>query len=644
MITLTSSQKAAVDYQDGDSAIIAAAGSGKTRVLVEKVGLLIREGKLPLESILIVTFTEKAAQELKSRIARRLEISNSKIENANIGTLHAIATKMLRLNSEFLDISPTFQVLSEFLTQLEKVRAVRDGFLAAIEERHPEALDITQRYGFARGIRLLMDCLSRPARHRNLGAADGTYAEIIQRVESDYRKKKSSKNFLDFDDLERLFLALLVQNGQEGPGKNLGQRFRWLIVDEFQDINRSQWEILSLLHRDHQNRLVIVGDPRQSIYRFRGAEASVFDESCQEIVQKGGQLFYLNENFRSSPDIIEFVNQVTQPLFENYPPMIAQPSKADGEVTCLPLSVSSPAEEQRRHEAEEVSREIRSRQKEGYPLENITLLFRTRKAVPLYESALRNAGIAYETSIGEQLLEKPEILSLIFLMKKILSPEKVEALVDTGLQYSPLAGFNEPIACEPLSECLETLFEKAESFFEKRQQNNLKAFKKLLEDLMGLGVEDLKSLVQTVQVLRDENVRISCPDASDENVLEKVRLMTIHQAKGLEFPTVFLCDLATRTASPVRLYLEDENGCLILRETDHGATGLKDKMVKSDVFEKLEAREKEAEIEESKRLLYVALTRASERLILPLTAAPEKEKKTSSKGWADWIRSAIDKS
>lgn len=645
MFPLTESQGQAVRYLDGDSVVIAAAGSGKTLVLVEKVALLVEGHHVPLEKILIVTFTEKAAAQLKERIRDRLSLTARHIEGADIGTLHAVAAKILRQYGGPLDINPTFRVMEDFLAGLERIRTVRESFLSLIEARHPEALDVTERYGFSRGVQLLLEIVPRASEQKPI-----PYPELARTIRALYEKRKRERNVLDFNDLEEFFQKILSVPKLRDLCQN---RYHWIFVDEFQDINRIQWEILSGLRNPSKNKIVIVGDPRQSIYRFRGAEASVFHTVCRRIQSEGGRVFELNENFRSGAAIIDLVNRVSRRVFSGaygsgtYGLLVAMRREVAGEVEILPLSVSRPAEAHRRHEAEEVCRRIQKLHDEGCPWGDMTLLFRTRKAVPFYEGALRQNDIPYETSLGEPLLERPEVLAIIFLMRKMIEGGPKNRLLTTALGCSPLAAFSEIIPPDPIDAFLDQIFEKAVPLFsEERHRSNLKAFKKLLQDLLSLGLKDLKALLETLQALREEEARIPCPAAPEDprRKREAVRLMTVHQSKGLEFPVTVLCDMGARTSNPPRLYLEDEEGGILLREPDREAVGLKQKMIKSESFEALEEKEKEAEIEESKRLLYVALTRAIERLILPFIPDPDegKKRRTSRPGWEEWIREATN--
>ena len=634
MMKLTSSQQTAVLYLDGDSSILAGAGSGKTLVLVEKVALLVEKLHVPLEKILVVTFTEKAAGEIKERIAKRLRMTADDLNPLPVGTIHAMAANLLRRFGEPLGINPNFRIMDDFLAGLERLRASRERFLELIEERNLEALKAVELLGLHRGIRLFLDFLSRPEKE-----AASPYPKVLSEISERYRSRKASLNLLDFNDLE-MSLVKLLSNDEHRDRLQAG--FDWIIVDEFQDVSPIQWKILSLLHHPPKSRLVIVGDPRQSIYRFRGADPSLFSQVDSRIEERGGRSFDLSENFRSTPAVIEFVNRVSKTLFsDQFSDLVPKRTEAIGFVDVLPIDAKG-LTEIRATEASVVASHLQSLRDKGIPWKSMALLFRTRRSVPAYEAAFRERNVPYVTSLGEPLLERPEVITLLFLMRKIIGVSETERVfLDAGLSYSVLASFTEEIALDPLTSFIETLFEKTTPLFPEVVHRNLKAFKNLLSDLITLGIHDLKGLLENVEALREEEARIPSPPDPGQTT-DVVSFMTVHASKGLEFPVVVLCDLTARINQKGRgLYVESERGELILKDKDSDAAGLKDRLVKGEQYTDIESRNAAEEIEESKRLLYVAMTRAQDRLVLPLPPKPEEKKpRSASLSWSEWVRVA----
>ena len=627
MRTLTAKQQAAVLHVDGDAAILAGAGSGKTFVIVEKVAALVERLHVPPEKVLVVTFTEKAAAEVKERIDRRL----APVHGGFVGTIHGFAADVLRSHGDAIGLAPDFRILNEFLTDLEKARALREKALERIEAEDPEILDAVGRFGFRKTLGFFLNLLSEPPHRRGGSAFPATLAALLE----GYRSRKTALNALDFDDLEERLLVLLKTDPSSFAG-----RFSWVIVDEFQDTSPAQWEILSKLRQISGARLAIVGDPRQSIYRFRGADPSLFLKVKASLEKTGGRAFDLPENFRSAPEIVAFVNAVAEPLFkERFPPMTSVRTDPPGRVERLDLE-DGKLGDLRMAEAEAVARRLAGLRQEGHLWKSMAVLFKTRKAVPAYEAAFKAYEIPYRTSLGEPLLERPEVLALLFWMeRKAGASEREIPFLDTGLRHSPLRDFPEDIAPDPLPACLDALFEKTEALFPERARANLKAFRSLLNDLLSLGVGHLKALTRNLQALREEGARITCPQEIDEKT-DAVTMMTVHGAKGLEWPIVVLGDLKAAPVRPPSLYLVSDDGELLLKEGDASASGLRTKLVKNEAYLEKEAREREEALEESKRLLYVALTRARDRLILPIPTSKDRDGKgrTAPGRWSDWLR------
>lgn len=625
MRALTPSQQNAVLFQEADSAVLAGAGSGKTFVIVEKTAALVDRWHVPPEKILVVTFTEKAAEEVKERIVSRLKLKEG---GPVVSTIHGFAAEILRSDGAALSLSSEFRILNDFLANLEKSRAVREKAIERIASEDPEILEAVGRFGFRRSLGFFLDLISEPD-HRRSGIP---FPETLKALESHYRGRKSGLNALDFDDLEKQLLKLV----RERPAIFAG-RFSWIIVDEFQDTSPIQWEIISGLRKAGPSRLVIVGDPRQSIYRFRGADPSLFLKVTGEIVASGGRRLELADNFRSCGEIVAFVNAVSAPLFPgDYPPMKASRTDA-GKVERLAIPDDGTLGELRTAEARAVADRLKALRAQGDLWKSMAVLFKTRKAVADYEKAFKEAGIPYRTSLGEALLERPEILTLLFWMqRKAEGPEKENKFLDTALKHSALKNFREDFPADPLSAYLDQLFEAVTPLFPESVHLNLKAYRSLLNDLMSLGVGHLQALVMAVRDLREDGARIQCPNAVDERQ-DAVTMMTVHGAKGLEWPIVVLGDLKAAPVRPPSLYVASEDGDLLLKDGDAAASGLKDKLVKSEAFQEREAREREEGLEESKRLLYVALTRAKDRLILPLPIPKAGKKEGPKARWSDWL-------
>lgn len=613
---LTPSQQEAV-VSDQNLAIVAAPGSGKTLVLIEKVAFLVQERKIPLSKILFLTFADKTAQEIRSRLQRRLSLPDRTIEETTIGTVHSFLGSLL---------PRSFQIIDDSLAQLQRIRSARATLVRLIGEEHAEAQEFVSHFGFHPAIRIGTKLLSETIPHSK------NYPLLIESLKKDYNRLKQEKNWFDFLDLEEKGLAVVEQSLP-----SLRSRFSWILIDEFQDTSPIQWKLLNLL-QDSQNRLVIVGDPRQSIYRFRGAHPELFWQGIKKIESNGGQTIYLDENFRSQPSVVQWINELSPKIFPDFPrPLVAtQKQEAGCGVSPLFLPPSPDLETGRRQEGEEVAKKILQLREQGEPLQEIALLFRTRRAIPYFEEALQSLQIPFLSAGGELLLEQPEILLVNFLLQKTVFPG--EPLPPIGLEKTPLESLKLTPADSNLKEWLSQTFSQILPLFPEKFQANLREFQRWLEKWTDLEKTDLKGLLETIRILREEEARILCPSESKS---EAVHLLTVHGAKGLEFQTIFLCDLFARSASSPLSYLIDSEEGLLFPTEDLSARGLKRKLAKSTLFEKREEEEKNADREESKRLLYVAVTRAKKRLFLPLSLS-EKKESSSNTNWGQIVRGMFE--
>ncbi len=634
MIHLTPSQQAAVLDTEGDSAILAGAGSGKTFVLVEKIARLVQKFHIPLHQILTVTFTEKATEEIREKILKRLRIDDANPDSPDfkdfktfpVGTIHALAAHLIRSRANPADIPPDFHVLDDFIASLERLKCIRQTLLERIELSDPETLRAMDHLGLHRSIKLLVDLMMK---RTGYSQNRSPYANLLQACVKNYESRKKSLNSLDFNDLEDKAVTLLSAHGIKAD-------YRWIIVDEFQDTSPVQWQILSGLHRlPNKTHLVIVGDPRQSIYRFRGADPSLFGEVSNQIVKRGGKLFELRDNFRSATTVLDFSNMISANLFAGgFAPLIATRTESKGSAELLPFANPKGVDERRSVEAETVLKRLLKIYSEGTPWRTMALLFRTRKSVPQYEKILKDLNIPYVTSLGEPLLQRPEVLSLWFFLEKLISPSaKRLRLIENALTFSRLATFKINLPTGKPLEIIETVFAGVLPLFTPQEQKNLGTFHDLLRNLVSLGDKNLKTILENLRILKEEEARIPCPNPNASNN-DQLKLMTIHAAKGLEFGTVVLCDTsASLTSRGNRLFLESSDGDILIKEKDSVATGLKHALIKGEAFQSVETKEKEEELEESKRLLYVALTRARDRLIIPY---PVPDTGRGAR-WSQWL-------
>lgn len=657
---LTQDQKRVLEAWDKNGILIAAAGSGKTSVLVEKYLMILDKSASTMANILAVTFTEKAAAELKARIGKRLGLSPEALEEAPIQTLHGFYAKVLE---EETGKAP--KIIDQHFTTALRARVIHETLLNLISQNNPDAVTLVDEFGFKNTKDILFSAFDKSFQirdwqvsRRDLPFEDHLTTPLLklfEKMRAAYQTEKQKEDLVDFDDLEENTLRLLSEN--ETVRHKYQERYHMIMVDEFQDTNPTQVRLIELLHDPKKNCFFAVGDPKQSIYQFRGADVSLFHHMVGKIKNQNGEVLFLRDNFRSDPDLIEPINGLFEPLLpkQDFQPMTARKEKSkDGlGIKVLDLPEFQYAEERRQKEAELMAREIKILREQGRAYRDMVCLFRTRTAIPLVEKVFADAQIPSHAVSRGPLFEAQEVLDLINLLKTLTDPKDSLSLV--GVLRSPLfscsdedlflhfyAGEKERLREEKaridhirqamkgktLSAALLQLFE--DPHFEKlyrtpQELANLERILSLAESFESLGVKTIKQFLETVQGLRDAGTRISeaslfAPSANC------VRLMTIHAAKGLEFPIVFLTDLNYRTTGDKRFFLFDPQKGIGLKYLSDESEGLRDHFEKSPLFEQIEDENKKNQKQESYRLLYVAMTRAKEGLYLPLTRLEGKKK------------------
>lgn len=693
---LTAAQQQAIRSVDQSAAIIAGAGSGKTEVLTGRLLYLLKEKGLNLSQILCVTFTEKAALEMKHRIARNVDAEIKKeLPWAAIGTFHGVCLGILQEQAALLGLPPRFSVWDEPTAKLEIHRACRQVLLNALEEKNGAALLLVETMEFRQVLLLLeelmqfrwhwerwtTDCgpfdkaqgrlrTTDPREETLLKAAENLYAKTLWA----YEEKKSQRQALDFQDLEILTLKLLKENKEVRQACQ--NRFQHILVDEAQDINDCQQELLKQLWNPAKNKLCIVGDPKQSIYRFRGANVEGFQKMAQKIEQTSGHRITLQENFRSRPDILHFTNHLFGSLMD---PQIYAELKPTREKTGAPsidilkidAEPKTAAEARRKTEAEALAQMIQAQVTEGKAVYgDFALLFQFLTEVRHYEAAFRQLNIPCRLFGGRGFLSAQEVLDCLFVLKILEAPN--DRLAAAGLMRSPFLGWPDtkitelclenrpllPAICQqPDAAWLQKLAEEKENLgaAEILERAILAAHYDLLLDRLDpsggklANVEQLITLVRELetgeQMLREEilgyfetlkkrNAPMAAAPAVDTSVAV-TQLMTVHQAKGLQFPIVILPDLIHSPPQNTRRYLfsRKEGLGFCLREDE---TPFSD-FVPSETIQKLKEKESLEDLNERKRLLYVAMTRAQEKLVIPL-----QENFNGKAPWHQWLKEALE--
>ncbi len=599
-------------HGDGPLLIFAGAGSGKTRVLTVRIAYLLATKRVWPDRLLAVTFTNKAAREMRSRVE---SFAGEQASKMWVGTFHATAVKVLRREAARLSIPSSFVIFDEDDTRAAIKRAMDE--LRLDPKRYPPA-------ALSHAISQAKNELKRPADLPNRSYHD----EITRRVYESYEELLRRSGGLDFDDLI-MKLVELFQNDEEALAK-WRDRFRHVLVDEYQDTNRAQYVLVNLLAQEHRN-LVVVGDDDQSIYRFRGADVRNILDFRKDYPD--AHVVRLEQNYRSSQAILDAAYSVIRRNPERAEKRLWT-DRAGGEKVCATQAYNEIEEAE--FVADEIER-LRKTENRGYS--SFAVLYRTNAQSRSFEDVLARRRIPYRLVGGVRFWERREVKDLVAYLRFTFNPRDVlsfsrivsvpprkignvtveaissqarEAEADIlklladparvpGLPraaVAPLEGFRAQLeslrsvlgVLRP-SELVDHVIEvmRLEAHYKDGTPQG-EARLENLNELRGLaeGFDD-RDPNQGLEDFLAEIALVSDVDAYDENG-EGVTLITLHMVKGLEFPVVFMVGMEEGLLPHQRALEETED------------------QVKVDLAAN--------EMAEERRLCYVGMTRAKDRLYL----------------------------
>lgn len=598
-------QKEAVSYLDGPLLILAGAGSGKTKVLTYKIAYILDSGLAGLDNILAVTFTNKAAGEMKERINKLLRLSsnlkNSSIEHMPwVGTFHSICVKILKRYGENIGLNKNFTIYDSS-DQKEAIKDAMKALDISVKEFNPGAI---HSY-----ISSAKNELITPEEYGEF--AQGYFQSIVAKVYPQYQKILKDNNAVDFDDLLLLTARLLKENNV--ILQYFTENFRYILVDEYQDTNHAQYTLIKMLASKHRN-IYVVGDDDQSIYAFRGANIRNilnFEKDYPE-----AKVVKLEQNYRSTKLILEASHQVISKN-RNRKEKKLWTENNEGEK----IKVFSAEDEQK--EGVWITGKI-AELGSKYNLNNIAVLYRTNAQSRVLEEAFINAGIPYRIVGSVGFYERKEIKDILAYLRVIFNSKdnkNLERVINV-----PKRGIGKKTFEELLSVATEknlSIVEYLNIYRKELDSPGLKLaadlFSNLVAQKTSLPLLELIDLIlkstKYIEMLSDgtlenesriENIKellsvaVRFNDLPPEEALEQfldevslleavsvnrdttvaVTLMTIHSAKGLEFEHVFV-------------------------------TGMEE-----NLFPHINSVTSEDELEEERRLAYVALTRAKNMLYL----------------------------
>ena len=619
---LNPQQQEAVSHVSGPLLVLAGAGSGKTRVIAHRIAYLIHEQGVPSHQVLAITFTRKAAGEMRRRIE---SLVGGRIAGMWIGTFHSICARILRQSGDPQGRSRDFVIYDEDDQRSLIKRVMRE---MEVSDREFPPARVLERISRLKGELVDVDEMKRLSMTH--------YDKTLARVYEAYQAALLKNNAMDFDDL--LVNTVLLLSSSEDSRRRYSERFKYVLVDEYQDTNHAQYRILAELCRDRRN-LCVVGDDDQSIYGWRGADLRNILEFESNFPET--RVIRLEQNYRSTGLILDAANNVIKHNKGRKGKTLRTENEYGERLSLLLL----PGEEE---EAESVAEEIAAEQARGVPLSEMAVLYRTNAQSRSLEIALRSEGINYQIVGSISFYERKEVKDILAYLRLCVNPndevslrrvlnvpprrigqtalERLEALASErgltlfealrsageapGLSAATRASMSQFVglidglsavrqgSVEELAEAVikgagyREYLEKETTNLEDRLENlselvaSARQFDEELKDgVLGEPAEEAGEEREASPVSRflSDISLVSQIDAWHPEE-DRVTLMTAHNAKGLEFDCVFI-------------------------------TGLEE-----GLFPHCASMDSDEEIEEERRLFYVALTRARKRAVLTAAA------------------------
>ena len=616
---LNEAQRAAVEYIDGPSLVIAGAGSGKTRVLTYKIAYLLSQGMKPW-SIMALTFTNKAAREMKERIGKL--VGNDLAQHLYMGTFHSIFSRILRAEAEHIGFNSNFTIYDESDSRSLIKAIVKE---MGLDDKKYKPAAVHAKISMAKNN--LMSAAAYESDAAIFEQNKRAQMPEVGKIFVAYVQRCKQANAMDFDDLLTLTYQLFREH--EDIRHKYAARFDYVLVDEYQDTNHVQMSIVMQLCQEKQ-RVCAVGDDSQSIYSFRGANIDNILNYQRQF--QGTRLFKLEQNYRSTQTIVEAANSLIKHNRNQIPKDVFS-ENAKGEKIQYKPAYSD------KEEAAIVAKDVkRIRREDGCQYSDFAILYRTNAQSRSFEEEFRKQGIPYRIYGGLSFYQRKEIKDIIAYFRLVANPDDEEAIkriinypargigATTVLKIADCAHQNQVSFWEVIGaperyglavnkgtmNKLETFRLLISSFIERAQTTDVYELGDAIIKESGIS-QDIMSGKDADDLARQENLEeflsgmsafveerreegrfdelflqdylqdvalLTDADSDGDKDEPRVSLMTVHAAKGLEFPTVFVVGL-------------EEN----IFPSPLSAASLR-------------------ELEEERRLLYVAITRAERHCIL----------------------------
>ena len=602
-------QKEAVQHTQGPLLIMAGAGSGKTRVLTHRMAYILAEEEVHPWNILAITFTNKAAREMKERVS---QLVGSQAEDMWVSTFHSMCVRILRRDIELLGYQRSFTICDPSEQQTAMKRILKK-------------LDIdSEKYDY----RMILNRISQAKNDlENVEKFSEKYTgyveQIIAKCYREYQKELAKSMTLDFDDL----IMLTVQLFQKHPETlhYYQQKFQYIHVDEYQDTNHAQYRLVTMLAKKFKN-ICVVGDADQSIYGWRGADMSNILEFEKDY--QNAKIVLLEQNYRSTKTILQAANHVIENNFNRKVKKLWTENE-EGQ----PITYYRAQSEQ--DEGRYVLSQIQSLLRDGYHYDDFAILYRTNAQSRVMEENLLKSNIPFRLVGGQRFFERLEIKDLLAYLRLIVNPQddlSFRRIVNSpkrGIGATSLDKLNDfasmhqfslleassQTALSPLSgkaaKALEKFAEMIEDFRKMQEFLSISEFVEQVIEKTGYlaaleqqhtmeadaRIENIQEFISVAKQFEQDRLEEELEDSpllqfltdlslvsdvdSDEGDGRMVTLMTLHAAKGLEFPVVFIIGLEEGIFPSLRSIMEHDD-----------------------------------DVEEERRLAYVGITRAEQKLYL----------------------------
>ncbi|HLD44966.1 MAG TPA: ATP-dependent helicase, partial [bacterium] len=678
-VTMTDEQQAAVSTP-GSLAVIASAGTGKTTVLTQRFLYCHLKRDAPLHQLLAFTFTEKASREMMTRILESQEIPYTQAPLLNISTIHSFCQRLLKQHGSCLGLSPDFEVYDEDSHNVWQEMMTSQYVSNALEKGNECVVNFIRCYGYTNlktTIRQLLRkdlgslkpeelvCISEEGlgdEHTNSSPQSGIpsagrnhelmtgFIKALACFQQELLAHKISHQIVSYDDLE-ILTGRLFDEQRHILQKVQGQ-YRHILVDEYQDISPRQFALISKLFNPERNELFIVGDPKQSIYGFRGAEVGLFYDTVKLIEDQGGQVIYLTTTFRTPNQLQRYFNRVFPLVLSGKDFQPARTTKIDEEALLyaapVPADIKVTAA-RHEHYANKIAGIAHDRIKAGTRPEEIAVLFYTALPIPIYQTALHERGIKTVTRTSTAVFEVPVVLVAWQIMKYLCGDR--DRLTQVGLLRNEIFSFSESFIDHIVkSQGTDCFCGQTVDLFS--QTHDLAQWHRLItwlakwqdlsrvlfvSELFQTIVSDLRENLSVYESYFVQNVARLLVSWQKEGMFyltqvakplrtvltkdalalsvpahpEGVQLLTIHGAKGLEFEHVFLVPGRGKNRE-TPICLQDPGRGFVFKKHDcENEKMLSYQTEVTPAYERADEVWRHKEALELTRLVYVALTRAS---------------------------------